>query len=156
LSKLAAAAADAGVRLVPVLLLEGEESAMSVRMTDLRAIGAPLYSSKGSSSSTHHQQQQQDGLLYLEDAMALLAGSLQVPSGHVHCLPLQGLLLPQAAATGSNSSSGGVGGVGMPLSVVGGLEDQYQLLSAVQVLEGRIAGLLQQQQQQPVGMLAKL
>jgi hypothetical protein len=152
------------VRLVPVLLLEGEESAMSVRLTDLRAIGAPLYSSRGSSSNSSQPpplQQQQDGLLYLEDALALLAGSLQVPSGHVHCLPLQDLLLPQAAAadTGSSGGSSGVGGGVMPLSVVGGLEDQYQLLAAVQVLEGHIAGLLQQQQQpqqQPLGLLAKL
>jgi hypothetical protein len=150
LAKLSATAAAAGVQLVPVLLLEGPEAAMTVRQSDLRAIGAPLF---GGSSHSGGQHQQQHGLLYVEDAAALLASALQVPAAQVCSIPIQGLLLPAASPAGSSSSNGGV------LSAVGGLGQQYQLLEAVHRLEGHIASVMQLQQQQPVGpagMLSKL
>lgn len=140
------------MQLVPVLLLEGGESAMSVRLTDLRAIGAPLFTG----SSSGQQQHQQHGLLHLEDAASLLASALQVPAVRVCEVPLHGLLLPgaAAAAVGGNSSGGSNAGV---LSAVGGLAQQYQLLAALQRLEGHIAGVLQQQQHgPPAGVLSKL
>lgn len=155
MGKLSAAAAAAGVQLVPVLLLEGGESAMSVNLIDLRAIGAPLFAGS-SSSGQEHQQQQQHGLLCVEDAASLLASALQVPAVRVCDVPLHGLLLSGgAAAVGGNGSSSSAG----VLSAVGGLAQQYQLLAALQRLEGHIAGVLQQQQQQhgtPAGVLSKL
>jgi hypothetical protein len=142
------------VQLVPVLLLEGVESAISVTLTDLRAIGAPLFAGSSSSSG---QQQQQHGLLRVEDAASLLASALQLPAVRVCDVPVHGLLLPgAAAAVAGSSSSGSSAGV---LSAVGGLAQQYQLLAALQRLEGHIAGVLQQQQQQhgaPAAVLSKL
>jgi hypothetical protein len=161
LAKLSAAAEAAAVQLLPVLMVEGQESLLSVGLTDLRAIGAPphLIGSTAASQPPQQQQRQQDGLLCLDDAAALLAAALQLPSVPVVTLPMGDLLLSAAAAAGSNGSSSGSSG-GM-LGMVGGLDQQRQLLKALQQLEGQIAGALQQQQQQQqqqssAGLLSKL
>ena len=160
LAKLSAAAEAAGVQLLPVLMVEGQESLLSVGLTDLRAIGAPphLIGSTAASQPPQQQrrQQQQDGLLSLDDAAALLAAALQLPSVPVVTLPMGDLPLSAAAAAaaaGSNGSNGNSSG--SVLGMVGGLDQQQQLLAALHRLEGQIAGALQQQQG-AVGLLSKL
>ncbi|KAF6262739.1 hypothetical protein COO60DRAFT_1699155 [Scenedesmus sp. NREL 46B-D3] len=129
LAALAAAAAAAGVQLLPVLLVEGDEVLLSVPAADLRAAGLQHLAAQ--------QQQQQQGVLDIEDAAAQLAAALHLPSVPLLRLPVQGLL------SNSRVSSSGTADAGALLGGVGGLEQQQQLLVAVQRLEGQLAGLLQ-------------
>jgi hypothetical protein len=160
LAKLSAAAEAAGVQLLPVLMVEGQESLLSVALTDLRAIGAPPHligSTAASQPPQQQQRQQQDGLLSLDEAAALLAAALQLPSVTVVTLPMGDMLLSAAAAAAAGSSGINGGSSGGVLRMVGGLDQQWQLLAALQRLEGQIASALQQQQQHGgVGLLSKL
>jgi hypothetical protein len=141
LSALASAAAAAHVQLLPVLLVEGQESMLSVSAADLRAAGLHMISAQ--------QQQQQQGLLDIDDAAAQLAAALHLPSLPLLRLPIGALL----SNSSSNSSSSGAGvDVGALLGSEGGLEQQQQLLAAVQRLEGQLAGLLQARHSSAMGI----
>jgi hypothetical protein len=129
LDKLAAAAAAAGVQLVPVLLVEGPETAMTLSLTDLRAAGL-LHASDTHTSRSHTQ-----ALLRVDAAAAQLASALQVASVQVFRMPVSEGLVAAAGGSGGSSS-------GSVLSRVGGLEAQHQLLSAIQRLEACLAGML--------------
>jgi hypothetical protein len=138
LSALAAAAAAARVQLLPVLLVEGQESLLSVPSADIKAAGLQHL-------DTQQQQQQQGYLttLDIEDAAAGLASALHLPSVPLLRLPVQGLL---------SSSGSAAGDAGAFLGSVGGLEQQQQLLAALQRLEGQLAGLLQVRHSKGMGV----
>jgi hypothetical protein len=146
LSALAAAAAAAGVQLLPVLLVEGQESLLSVPAADLKAAGLQHL-------TPQHQQQQQQGLsstLDIEDAAAELASALHLPSLPLLHLPVQGLLRSSSSSSGGTTSA--AVDAGALLGSVGGLEQQQQLLAAVQKLEGQVAGLLQARHSRAMGV----
>jgi hypothetical protein len=137
LAALAASAAAARVQLLPVLLVEGQESLLSVPAADLKAAGLHVIAA---------QQQQQQGLLDIDDAAAQLAAALHLPS-----LPLLRLSVGTLLSSSSSSGGGDLDASAL-LGSVGGLEQQQQLLLALQRLEGQLAGLLQARHSSSMGL----
>ncbi|KAF8058465.1 hypothetical protein HT031_005589 [Scenedesmus sp. PABB004] len=129
LGGLAAAARAAGVAVVPVLLLEGQESGLTLAGADLRAAGiAP----RGGGDAQRGQAA--PALLRIDDAAAALAAALHAPSAPVFRLPAQRLLGGADARAGGDATA--------LLRGAGDLEQQAALLLAAQRLEGHLAGLL--------------
>jgi hypothetical protein len=133
LGRLSDAAAAAGVTVVPVLLVEGSESALSVPLTDMRATssGAPLSAPASGSNG--------QALLQVDAAAAQLASALGAPSVPVFRVPVAGLLAARPGASAADL-----------LRQAGGLEQQHQLLLGLHRLQDYLAGRLQQQLQQQV------